>query len=461
MFRSHPHRAIDMTKGPLWRDTLLFALPLIFSGFLQLMFNAADTIIVGRFSGSQALAAVGSTGSLNSLLVSLFIGFSTGANVVVARFIGAKDEQKANAAAHTAVSVSLAFGLFLAVFGFLLARPMLEMMDSPDDIINLSALYVRIIFLGMPFQMLYNFCAAILRAAGDTKRPLYFLTAAGIINFVLNFLFVVGFRMSVAGVALATIISQAVSAALAFRSLTMREDCVRISIRKLRISMADFKEIARIGLPCGVQTSMFSIANVLIQSTRNSFGSVVIAGCATAMNLGNFISQVPNAFAQAVTSFAGQNTGARKPRRILTSMLYCHGWNTLITLALGAGGYLFGEKLLSLYNTDPEVIYWGLQQFRVINVPYFLLGFQSIFSGALRGMGYSLLPMIISLVGICLFRVVWVMTVFKATPTLFCLNISYPISWILTGIAAGIAFFVFFKRMQKQLESSPLTSSDL
>ncbi|MBR5230968.1 MAG: MATE family efflux transporter [Clostridia bacterium] len=461
MLHSRSRRNIDMTQGPLWRDTLLFALPLIFSGFLQLLFHAADTIVIGRFSGSQALAAVGSTGSLNSLLVSLFIGFSTGANVVVARFIGAKDHKKANTAAHTAVSISLIFGLFLAVFGFFLARPMLKLMDSPDDIIDLSVLYVRIIFLGMPFQMLYNFCSAILRAAGDTKRPLYFLTAAGVINFVLNLLFVIGFHMNVAGVALATIISQAVSAAMAFRSLTMRDDCVRIHIKKLKIDRRDFIEIARIGLPCGVQTSMFSIANVLIQSTRNSFGSVVIAGCATAMNLGNFISQVPNAFAQAVTSFAGQNIGAKKPRRILHSMIYCHVWNTAITLVMGLGGYIFGEKLLSLYNTDPEVVYWGLQQFRVVNVPYFLLGFQSIFSGALRGMGFSILPMIISLVGICLFRVLWVMTVFKATPTLLCLNISYPISWILTGIAAGITFAVFFKRVKKQFEASSLSGHSL
>ena len=451
---SRMHRKIPMTEGPLIRNTLFFSLPLIFSGFLQLMFNAADTIVVGRFSGQQALAAVGSTGSINQLLICLFLGLGTGANVVVARALGAKDFRHASQGAHTAVTVAVLSGLFLSVVGFLLSRPLLELMGSPDDVIDLSVTYMRIIFLGMPMQLLYNFCAALLRSAGDTKRPLYFLTVAGVVNVILNLFFVIALKMSVAGVALATIISHTISALLALRSLTRRDDALRIEFSKLGVDRKIFLEIVRIGLPTGVQSAMFSISNVLIQSTRNSFGSTVMAGCAAAGNVGGFISQGLNAFAMACTSFVSQNMGARKPRRILRSMWVCQMWSVIISGSLGVLGYFFGESLLSLYNTDPEVIKWGMEQFMVVNVPYFLMGFQTIFSGALRGIGYSFLPMCIALIGICAFRVVWVMTVFKLNPALWFLNISYPISWILTGIVMGITFFVCFKRVNQQFTAA-------
>jgi len=451
MFRSHTHRNINMTEGPLFRSTLLFSLPLIFSGWLQLLFNAADTIVVGRFSGSQALAAVGSTGSVNQLLICLFLGLGTGANVVVARAIGAKDYRLASNAAHTAVTTAVLSGLILAVVGNVLARPLLQMMDSPADVIDLSTIYMRIIFLGMPMQLLYNFCAALLRSVGDTKRPLYFLSVAGVANVLLNLLFVIVFKMSVAGVALATVASHTISALLALRSLTHRDDTLKIELKKLRIDLKIFLEIARIGLPTGIQSAMFSIANVLIQSTRNSFGSVVMAGCAAAANVGGFISQGLNAFAMACTSFVSQNYGAKKPRRILRAMWVCQAWSFAISGTLGVLGFIFGKQLLSLYNTDPEVIYWGFQQFCLANVPIALMGFQSIFSGALRGMGYSMLPMCVSLIGICAFRVVWVMTIFKLNPTLLCLNISYPVSWVLTGIVMGCVFFHFYKHVKTRL----------
>ena len=447
MLHSRARRHVNMTEGPLFLNTLLFSLPLIFSGWLQLLFNAADTIVVGRFSGAQALAAVGSTGSVNNLLICLFLGLGTGANVIVARAIGAKDYTRASQGAHTAVATALLSGVILAVAGFFLARPLLEMMDSPADVIDLSTIYMRIIFLGMPMQLLYNFCAALLRSVGDTKRPLYFLTYAGVINVILNLFFVIVLKMSVAGVALATVASHTVSAILALRSLMHRDDMLRINLKKLRIDPKAFLEIVRVGLPTGIQSAMFSIANVLIQSTRNSFGSIVIAGCAASSNVGGFISQGLNAFAMACTSFVSQNYGAKKPQRILQSMWVCQAWSLLITGALGVLGYFFGEQLLSLYNNDPEVIRWGMEQFMVVNVPYCLMGFQSIFSGALRGIGYSMLPMCISLVGICAFRVVWVMTIFKLNPTLRFLNISYPISWTLTGIVMGLAFFYFYKRV--------------
>ena len=452
MLHSRAGHKVPMTEGPLLKNTFLFSLPLMFSGILQLLFNAADTIVVGRFSGQQALAAVGSTGSINQLLICLFLGLGTGANVVVARALGAKDSRRASLGAHTAVTAALLSGVFLAVVGFFLARPLLEMMDSPDDVIDLSARYMRIIFLGMPMQLLYNFCAALLRSAGDTKRPLYFLSVAGVVNVILNLIFVIVLDMSVAGVALATIISHTISALLALKSLMHRDDALRIEPGKLKIDRQIFIEIARVGLPTGIQSAMFSISNVLIQSTRNSFGSVVMAGCAAASNVGGFISQGLNAFGMACTSFVSQNYGAKKPQRILRAVWVCQLWSLLITGTLGVVAYFYGENLLSMYNTDPEVIYWGLQQFRIVNVPYFLMGFQTIFSGALRGIGYSFLPMCISLVGVCAFRVVWVMTIFKLNPTLWFLNISYPISWVLTGVVMGVTFLTLFKRVRQKLE---------
>lgn len=458
MFRSHAHRNIVMTEGSLWRNTLLFAFPLMISGLLQLLFNAADTIVVGRFSGQEALAAVGSVGSLNSLLVNLFLGLSTGTNVVVARYIGAQDLRNARQAVHTAVGVSVIGGLILGVIGVVLARPLLVLMDSPADVIDLSVLYVRIIFVGMPVQMLYNFCAAILRAVGDTKRPLYFLTVAGVLNVILNLVFVIVFKMSVAGVALATIISQAVSALLVVRSLMLREDAVHLDIKQLRINGRILLEITRIGLPSGIQGSMFSISNVLIQSSVNSFGTIAMAGNAAASNICSFVHQGVQSIAQTVTAFVGQNMGARKPRRILRVMWVCQVWNLVFTGLLGAGSYIFGETLLSLYNTDPEVIRLGLERMLVVNVPYFLLGVYDVFSGALRGIGYSILPMCIALGGICLLRVIWVSTVFTSWRTMTGLMLSYPVSWGLTAIVMGTCFFLLFKRVKQRFSPTELAA---
>jgi len=458
MFRSHTHRNIVMTEGSLWRNTLLFAVPLMLSGLLQLLFNAADTIVVGRFSGQEALAAVGSVGSLNSLLVNLFLGLSTGTNVVVARYIGAKDRVRTRQAVHTAVSISVIGGLVLSVIGIVLARPLLVLMDSPPDVINLSVLYIRIIFVGMPVQMLYNFSAAILRSVGDTKRPLYFLTVAGVLNVLLNLLFVIVLDLSVAGVALATIISQAVSAVLVVRSLMLREDEVHLDVRSLRINPRILLEITRIGLPSGIQGSTFSIANVLIQSSVNSFGTIAMAGNAAASNICSFVHQGVQSIAQTITAFTGQNMGARKPRRILRAMWVCQVWNLVFTGLLGAGSYLIGESLLSLYNTNPEVIRLGMERMLVVNVPYFLLGVYDVFSGSLRGIGYSLLPMGIALGGICLLRIVWLSTAFKIWPTMTGLMFSYPVSWLVTSVVMGLAFFILFKRTCKQFSAHELTA---
>jgi len=458
MFHSRIHRNIVMTEGSLFRNTLLFALPLMLSGLLQLLFNAADTIVVGRYSGEQALAAVGSVGSLTSLMINLFLGLSTGTNVVVARYIGAGNRKSTQDAVHTAVLVSIIGGALLGVIGFFLARPILTWMDSPADVIDLSVLYVRIIFVGLPVQMLYNFSAAVLRSVGDTKRPLYFLTTAGVVNVILNLIFVIIFKMSVAGVALATIISQAISAVLVVRSLTLREDMVRLNFKKLCVKPAILWEITRIGLPSGIQSSMFSISNVLIQSSVNSFGTIAMAGNAAASNICSFVHQGVQSFSQTVTAFAGQNMGARKPRRILNVMWVCQVWNLVFTGVLGAGSYLLGETLLSLYNTDPAVIRLGMERLLVVNTPYFLLGVYDIFSGALRGIGYSLLPMLIALGGICLLRVVWVSAVFPLYPTMTGLMLSYPASWLVTACVMALAFFVLFNHAKKQFSPQELAA---
>lgn len=459
MFRTHAHRSMDMTEGPMFSKVFFFALPLMLSGILQLLFNAADTVVVGRFAGSQALAAVGSVGSLNNLIISLFVGLSIGANVLVARHTGARDARAVSETVHTAVLLSLVGGVFLAFVGVFAARPLLEIMGSPEDVIDLAVLYVRILFIGMPAQMLYNFCAAILRAVGDTKRPLYFLTVAGVINVVLNLFFVISLHMSVAGVALATIISQLVSALLVAHSLMIMEGPTRLNLRRLHFNPAMLREIIRIGLPAGIQSSVFSLSNVVIQSSVNSFGSVVIAGNSAASNVGNFVYQAMNTFHQAVTCFAGQNIGARKPRRVLAAIKACMIWAVLFGLALGTLSCVFGSQLLSLYSTEPDVIAAGLERLYVVCSCYFLCGMMDVMTGSLRGIGYSLLPMVVSILGACVFRIVWVVTVFAVRPTMQVLMLSYPVSWTLTLLVLVFFFSRIWPLVKAQFTPEELSCS--
>lgn len=459
MFRTHVHRSMDMTEGPMFSKVFFFALPLMLSGILQLLFNAADTVVVGRFAGSQALAAVGSVGSLNNLIISLFVGLSIGANVLVARHTGARDARAVSETVHTAVLLSLVGGVFLAFVGVFAARPLLEIMGSPEDVIDLAVLYVRILFIGMPAQMLYNFCAAILRAVGDTKRPLYFLTVAGVINVVLNLFFVISLHMSVAGVALATIISQLVSALLVAHSLMIMEGPTRLNLRRLHFNPAMLREIIRIGLPAGIQSSVFSLSNVVIQSSVNSFGSVVIAGNSAASNVGNFVYQAMNTFHQAVTCFAGQNIGARKPRRVLAAIKACMIWAVLFGLALGTLSCVFGSQLLSLYSTEPDVIAAGLERLYVVCSCYFLCGMMDVMTGSLRGIGYSLLPMVVSILGACVFRIVWVVTVFAVRPTMQVLMLSYPVSWTLTLLVLVFFFSRIWPLVKAQFTPEELSCS--
>ena len=446
MLNKQANRTMDMTQGPLLTQVLVFALPIMLSGILQLLFNAADTIVVGRFAGNEALAAVGSVGSLNNMIISLFIGLSVGANVLVARYTGSRNDRAVSDTVHTSVLLSLAGGVLLMIIGVALARPLLELMGSPEDVIDLAVLYVRIIFLGMPVQMLYNFCAAILRAVGDTQRPLYYLTIAGVVNVLLNLVFVILFHLSVAGVALATIISQAISALLVTRALLNMEGPTRLFLNRLRIHPGKLREIIRIGLPAGIQSSVFSLSNVVIQSSVNSFGSVVIAGNAASSNVGNFVYQAMNTFQQAITCFAGQNIGARKPRRIVSAMKVCMFWAVSFGLVLGMLSCVFGTQLLSLFSADPAVIAAGMERQIIVCAPYFLCGMMDVMTGALRGIGYSLLPMIVSILGACAFRLFWVFTVFAAYPTLPCLMLSYPVSWLLTFSVLLVIFLVLWNR---------------
>lgn len=450
MFRLHAHRTMDMTVGPLLTKVLFYSLPIMLSGILQLVFNAADTIVVGRFAGNEALAAVGSVGSLNNLLISLFIGLSVGVNVLVARFTGAGQRENVSETVHTSVLLSLVGGVGLGILGIVAARPLLELMGSPEDVIDLAVLYVRIIFAGMPVQMLYNFCSAVLRAIGDTKRPLYFLTIAGVINIFLNLFFVISLHMSVGGVALATIISQTVSSALVVRSLMLMDGPTRLDLRRLHINKGILRQILAIGLPAGIQSSVFSLSNVVIQSSVNSFGSIVIAGNAAAANVGNFVYQGMNTFQQSVTCFAGQNIGARKPSRVIRSMYVCLLWSVVFGLAFGLLSCVFGTQLLSLYTPDAQVIAVGLERLYIVCGPYFLCGIMDVMTGVLRGIGYSLLPMVVSLLGACVFRIIWVVTVFAEIPTLFCLMVSYPVSWALTFVVLVVFFALLWNRVRKE-----------
>ncbi|MCM1044889.1 MAG: MATE family efflux transporter [Candidatus Gastranaerophilales bacterium] len=442
---------IDMCNGPLVGKILLFYFPLMLSGVLQLLFNAADIVVVGRFAGSDSLAAVGSTSSLINLLVNLFIGLSVGANVLVARFYGANQEKELADIVHTAVLTSIVSGCILIILGVFLAEPALKLMGTPEDVIDKSILYMRIYFVGMPFMMAYNFGSAILRAIGDTRRPLYFLLAAGVINVVLNLFFVIQFSMGVAGVALATVISQAVSAALVLRCLIKSDGAYRLDLKQLKIVPDKLVKMIQIGVPAGLQGALFSISNVLIQSSVNSFGSIAMAGNTAASNIEGFVYTSMNAFHQSAISFTGQNYGARKIKRIGKILLICEVAVMIVGLALGMTAYLFSGTLLQLYSTDAEVIVYGTLRLSIICTTYCLCGMMDVIVGSLRGMGYAIMPMLVSLTGACLFRVVWIYTVFRVYRTLECLYYSYPISWALTFAVHLVCFAVVYRRQMRSV----------
>ncbi|MDE7286581.1 MAG: MATE family efflux transporter [Lachnospiraceae bacterium] len=441
---------IDMCNGPLLGKIMLFTLPLMLSGILQLLFNAADVIVVGRFAGNEALAAVGATGSLTNLLVNLFIGLSVGANVLVARYYGAKQDEEVSQPVHTSILVSVIGGILLAIIGIAAAKPLLLMMDTPENVIQHSVLYMRIYFLGMPVMLLFNFGSAILRAIGDTRRPLIYLIIAGVINVLLNLCFVIVFRMGVAGVALATVIAQCVSTTLIIRCLMQSESSFKVCFEKLHMNWEKFRKIAAIGLPAGIQGSLFSISNVLIQSSVNSFGSIAMAGNTAGSNIEGFVYTAMNSVHQTAVSFTGQNLGGRRYDRINKILIECLLFVTAIGLVMGNGAVLLGQQILGFYSTDPQVISYGMQRMEIICAFYCFCGIMDVLVGCIRGLGYAVMPMIVSLLGACAFRIVWIYSVFQWDRTLQTLYISYPVSWTLTAIAHLICFMVVRNKLKEK-----------
>lgn len=442
---------IDMCNGTIMDKLISFSLPLMLSGILQLMFNAVDIIVVGRFSGSQSLAAVGSTTALINMFTNLFIGISLGANVLAARFYAAKREKEMSETVHTAITLALISGIVMAFVGVIFSRFALELMDTPDDVIGLSTLYMRIYFLGMPFFMLYNYGAAILRAVGDTKRPLFFLVAAGVINAGLNLLLVIVFDMGVAGVAIGTIVSQMISSILVLRCLCRSEGSYKLSFSKLRIRGIYMKQIFQVGIPAGIQSTVINFSNVLLQSSVNSFGSTAMAGYTAANNIFGFLYMSVNAVTQSCMSFTSQNYGVKELKRMDRVLLDCMILSVGVALTLGCGAYFFGPELLKIYTSDADVIRCGVEVLAFTTVPYFCCGIMDLLPGALRGMGYSGVPMILSIIGTVGTRIVWIFGLFPAHRSLSFLFISYPVSWILTILMQAVCFCFVRKHVHQSM----------
>lgn len=447
---------MDMCSGPILRKTLMFALPLMLSSILQLLFNAADIVVVGKFAGDNSLAAVGSNTALINLLTNLFIGLSIGANVVAARHYGAKAWDDLRRTVHTAMLLSMLSGALLLVLGVIGAEQMLIWMQTPEEVLPLATVYLRIYFLGMISTMVYNFGSALLRAVGDTKRPLYFLLCAGIINVILNLLFVIGFQMDVMGVAIATVISETVSALLVLRCLVKEKGGIHLELRAMRIDRKKMLQILRIGLPAGFQGVVFALSNVVIQSSVNIFGNIVVAGNSAAANLEGFVYMAMNAFYQTTLSFVSQNYGAGEQKRINRIVLLGEACVIVTGTLLGNMVVFFGNDLLQIYSNNPEVIAAGMVRLHYISMIYALCGIMDVMVGALRGIGYSIMPMIVSIVGVCVLRLIWLATVFQIPDfhKIETVYLSYPVTWILTSLVY-IVFFVWIRIRSARKKSAP------
>lgn len=438
---------IDMCNGSIMDKLISFSLPLMLSGILQLMFNAVDIVVVGRFSGSQALAAVGSTTALINIFTNLFIGISLGANVLAARFYASGKEKEMSETVHTAITLALISGIIMAVVGLLLAKWALWLMGTPSDVIELSTLYMRIYFCGMPFFMLYNYGAAILRAVGDTKRPLVFLIISGVANAGLNMILVIIFHMGVAGVGIGTVISQLISCVLVLRCLYKSEGCYQLRFSKLRIQKVYLRQIFQVGIPAGIQSTVINFSNALLQSSVNSFGSTAMAGYTAANNILGFLYASVNAVTQACMSFTSQNYGVGKYKRMDRVLINCLILSVVISGVLGCGSYAFGTEILKVYTEDPKVIQCGLEILSMTTVTYFLCGIMDLFPGALRGMGRSGVPMILSIIGTVGTRIVWIFMLFPQHRSLKFLFISYPASWLFTIVMQVICFYFVRKQV--------------
>ncbi len=440
---------MDMTEGPLFKKIVTYSIPIILASLLQLLYNASDMVVVGRFGAEGSLGAVGNTSPLINLIVNILIGLSVGTCVIIARLYGQRDHESAGRAAHTSIVIALVGGLSVAAFGFFLARPLLQLMDTPVDVIDRSVLYMKIYFLGMPGNMLYNFGAAIMKAEGDTRRPLYYLAFTGLINVLLNLVLVIVFHLDVAGVAIATIVAQYLSAVLVIAHLLKNDGPCKIVLSKLKINKHELVMIARIGLPAGIQGSLFSISNVIIQSSINWFDNpLIMDGNAAALNLEGFIFTSMNSVSQTTLAFVSQNLGAAKFKRIDKSIIMTASLSSAIGLVMGSLFCIFSTFLLSLYNTNPEVIQYGQLRMYYICTTYCFCGLMDALSSAMRGLGKSTTSMAVSLLGVCAFRIVWIYTVFASTHDLTWLYLSYPISWFLTS--AVLLVCVIFARKSEE-----------
>lgn len=439
----------DMLTGPLFPSIVSYTVPIILTGLLQLLFNAADLVVVGT-KGEIYLSAVGATNAITNLIVNLFIGLSVGGGVTMAHAMGSRDDEAIHRTVHTVLPTAFIGGIVLTAVGTALSKTLLRWMDTPESVLPYSTLYMRIYFGGMAFNMVYNFGAALLRAAGDTRGPLLYLTIAGVANVVLNLIFVLVFGMTVDGVALATIISQGISAALVVRALIRRTDAARLQLKKLRIYKAQIMKIIRLGLPAGVQGSLFSISNVMIQSSVNSFGEIFMAGNTAAGSIEGFVYVTMNAFHQTALNFTGQNLGAGQYKRMRKVLSICLCCVTVAGMAVGGGIYLLREPLLRIYIVDSpnasQAIAAGAERMMFVCLPYFLLGMMDVTTGVLRGLGSSFAPMIISVLGVCGFRIGWIYTVFASNPTPSTLFVSYPISWTITFACQLIAFIWIYRK---------------
>lgn len=441
-------KQMDMIHGPMFYKILFFALPLAASSILQQLFNSADVAVVGRFAGSAALAAVGGNSPVINLLINMFVGLSIGANVIIANFIGQGREDKVKEAVHTVMSVALISGVSLLLIGIIIAKPILLMINTPSEVINLAVLYLRIYFLGMPFVMVYNFGAAILRSTGETRKPLYCLIISGIINILLNLLLVIVFHLSVAGVAIVTVIADGVSAFLVVYFLSHSDDAIRLNIRELSLNKEIVVKVIKIGAPAGLQGVVFSLSNVFIQSAINGFGTHAMAGSSAGLNYEYFTYYMINAFNQTAVTFTSQNYGAKDLERCKRAFRISLVTGMALTLVMsfifvGATDFFAG-----IYTNDPVAIKYAIIRMKHVTLLECLTGVYEISGGALRGMGHSLLPALLTVIGSCGFRVVWLYTVFKVVPTFTMLMNVYPVTWVITGTMVMTSYLIIRKRKE-------------
>ena len=447
-----------MIDGVIWKQIFLFSIPLLLGNLFQQLYNAVDSIIVGNYIGSQALAAVGSSAPVINLLISFFMGLSIGAGIIISRYYGARNIDGLQEAVHTSLAITFLAGIVMTFIGVSLSPYILQWVGTPNDVMSSSILYLRIYFLGITASLIYNYGASILRAKGDTKRPLYYLALAGAVNVVLNLLLVIVFHLGVAGVGIATVVSQIISAALIFICLTHEKGGMQLRPKEMRIDLNKFFDILKIGLPAGIQGCVFSLSNVVIQASVNSFGSTIMAGNGAAQNIEGFVYTGMNAFYQSCLTFTSQNMGAKRMDRIKQTLLSCQLLVIVTGLVLGIGAWYFGDILLSIYSDDPAVIAAGIVRLGYVSKTYFLCGMMDVMVGTLRGLGYSIFPMIVSLLGACGLRILWLATIFNMYHTIEMVYISYPVSWIITAFAHVITFVFVFRKVSHKIKEESLAN---